>query len=440
VLAGSVVPAGRGAAQVPVDATVAGQRVVTTVDAEVAAYYLEQYLEGNRADPDLHGAIARGLADLDPAPSDAEGLRRLAERFSTDFATIHFIRRLYEEPANRRAQDAFHRRVEELRAGARPCPMPLPEGSSRHLFAFVPGYAYRRGRDTGADFARQRGLLERQGLRTLLIETDDLGSVEDNASVVARELARLGQEGEQVILISASKGGPEAALALGERLRPQAVGHVRAWISVGGLLRGSPYADLSLRGYRRWLARIVFTFRGVRMEVIRNLSTEVRRPAFAALRLPPDLLTLQYVGAPLSGQVERRTRERYRALRHLGPNDGLTLLADELVPRGIVVTELGLDHYYRDPSIDLKTLALVCVVLEQLGRKDAPPRPGSAEPGPDPLGDRARREPVVLGHDRARRGGPEPVHPDGQPVGAGQRAPGVGPPRLDRRDRHAPRE
>ena len=30
--------------------------------------------------------------------------------------------------------------------------------------------------------------------------------------------------------------------------------------------------------------------------------------------------------------------------------------------------EIGQDHYYRDPEIDLKALALACLVLEQLAK------------------------------------------------------------------------
>jgi len=74
------------------------------------------------------------------------------------------------------------------------------------------------------------------------------------------------------------------------------------------------------------------------------------------------------VGAPLSGQVPPWTIGRYTVLRPHGPNDGLTLLSDELVAGGIVVTDLGLDHYYQDPAIDLKTIALTYVVLDELRR------------------------------------------------------------------------
>jgi hypothetical protein len=37
-----------------------------------------------------------------------------------------------------------------------------------------------------------------------------------------------------------------------------------------------------------------------------------------------------------------------------------------------VVTDVGLDHFYRDAAIDLKALALACVVLSELvGRHTA---------------------------------------------------------------------
>ena len=79
-----------------------------------------------------------------------------------------------------------------------------------------------------------------------------------------------------------------------------------------------------------------------------------------------SLLVLEYVGAPLSGQVAADLKGRWKTLARFGPNDGLTLLADEVLNSGHVVFEIDQDHYYRDPEIDLKALALACLVLEQL--------------------------------------------------------------------------
>ena len=353
--------------------TLGGQPVTTTVDSEIAKYYLESYLRGERSHTDYDRAIESALSQTSADPADGEALRQLAEQFSTDFATIHFVARVYNIPANRRVQDAFRAFVEKLTTPAGIPAASVPETYRSYVLAFVPGYAYKKDRTTGADFARQRQILAKQGFRTLLIETDELGPVEQNAAIVAREIVRLGQRHEKVVVVSASKGGPEVALALGERLPPESLAHVRAWISVGGLLRGSPYADQALQWPKRWFAEIVLALQGLRPGVISNLSTKARKPAFARLSFPKHILTLQYVGVPLSGHIGESTRGRYQALRPLGPNDGLTLLGDELVPGGLVVTDLGLDHYYRDPAIELKTVALAYVVLEELDQQSKQP-------------------------------------------------------------------
>jgi hypothetical protein len=339
------------------------------VDSALAQYYLEHYLHGHRVARDYDTAIDQALKELPADPSDREALRQLSQRFSTDFATIHFVARLYDTPANRRVQDAFHAFLKQLTTPATTPAAPFPPAYRSYLLAFVPGYAYKKDQTTGADFARQRHVMRQEGFHTMLIETDELGSVEENAAMVADALVRLAEQHTKVILVSASKGGPEVALALGERLPAEALGHVQAWISVGGLLRGSPYADRWLQWPKCWLARLVFAFQGLRPSVISNLSTAVRSATFARLSFPAHLLTLQYVGVPLSGHIGKSTSGRYSALQPLGPNDGLTLLADELVPGGIVVTDIGLDHYYRDPLIDLKTLALAYVVFEELQRR-----------------------------------------------------------------------
>src|SRR4029078_11294894 len=121
-----------------------------------------------------------------------------------------------------------------------------------------------------------------------------------------------------------------------------------------------------------FFAKLGLAFNGLSPIVLDDLSTDVRRPAFDSLRLPLGLLTVQYVGAPLSGHLSKRSRHRYELVRSQGPNDGLTLLSDELIEGGVVVTAVGLDHYFRDPEIDLKTVALAYLVLERLEGKTTP--------------------------------------------------------------------
>jgi len=101
-----------------------------------------------------------------------------------------------------------------------------------------------------------------------------------------------------------------------------------------------------------------------------GLTTSASRKRMNSIRLPRKILVVQYVAAPLSGDIAEDVRGRYTYLRKYGPNDGLTLLADELVPDGITIVELGFDHFYRDPEINLKSMAIANLVADELGPND----------------------------------------------------------------------
>ena len=354
----------------PVQGTLAGQAIATTIDSELSKYYLEHYLRNDRINPAYDQEIDRALAIWNQRPLDSDNLRELTQEFSPDFATLYFVSRVYQDPINRKAQDAFHAHVATLRAKGPKEVFRIAKRFAPYLIAFVPGYAYMRDPTTGADFAEQRRLMTEAGFKNVLIETDELATVDTNARIIASEILRLNEEHRRIILVSTSKGGTEVALAIGKLLPPERLEGVKAWISIGGLLRGTPSADQALQWPKSWLVRAAFFFTGHRGEVIEDLNTKKRREVFAQLEFPGDMLTLQYVGAPLSGQIAEYVQGRYDDLKNLGPNDGLTLLADELVEGGIVITDIGLDHYYLDPDIDLKTFALASVVLDLLEGRD----------------------------------------------------------------------
>jgi hypothetical protein len=343
-----------------------GQEIKTTVDSEMARYYLEKYLQGVRSNPEYDHAIEQAHETGDGKPLDSDNLQGLSEQFSPDFAALYFVDRVNHDPSSRKAQQAFRSHLAALRTREGKLGTQHDKKFDSYLIAFVPGYAYKRDPASGADFRRQRSIMDRAGFKTLLIETDEVGTVEKNAAIIASALIRLSKQHDNIILVSTSKGGPEVALALGKLLTPHQSRQVQAWISVGGILRGSPLADQALVWPRSWWARIGIFFLGLPQENIENLSTRRRKEVFNQLAFPDHLFVVHYVGVPLSGQVSRDVRGRYRALRKLGPNDGLTLLTDELMPRGVVITDVGLDHYYRDPEIDLKTVALAYVVFDEL--------------------------------------------------------------------------
>ena len=143
---------------------------------------------------------------------------------------------------------------------------------------------------------------------------------------------------------------------------------IKAWISIGGVLRGSEIADDHLAGLKRLYTKLVLTFIGSRIDFVEDLSRKKGVHRYDSLVFPDDMLIIHYVGAPFSGHISPEVVNNYEKLSEFGPNDGLTLLMDEITSQGLVINEIGLDHYYKDPNIDKKSIALLYTALELLSR------------------------------------------------------------------------
>jgi hypothetical protein len=201
-----------------------------------------------------------------------------------------------------------------------------------------------------------------------LVEVEEDGTIEQNAAFIAVAVRKETSAGRRLIIVSMSIGGPETAMALGKLVSVDDLRPVAAWISVGGLLGGTVRADQAERWPMSWLAKLAFLFKGINARAIPGMTTVSSRRRMTELRFLKSFLVLDYIGAPLPGQIAADVKGRWKTLARFGPYDGLTLLADEVLNSGRVVYEIGQDRYYRDPEIDLKALALACLVLEQLAK------------------------------------------------------------------------
>ena len=308
-------------------------------------------------------------------PQRAE-LQALAAALSVDLATMYLVEALLADPANAAAQVLFEgelARVRALRRGDGTALAICVAALDLPTLLFAPGWFHESNPGTGAAFTAQRRLFARLGVDARLIPVAENGTVEANAAVIADEIRRFAAAGQPVILVSASKGGPEVAHALGHLLAPDETAPVRAWVNVGGLLKGAPLADWAGRWPQRWLAGVYYWYQGLDPgESIASLATGRSAARFAEQRIPPQILVVNFVGVPLSGQISPGAEFGYGITRGAGPNDGLTAIVDELAHGGPAIVQLGLDHYYRDPEIDLKTLALALTVLVELGAELPP--------------------------------------------------------------------
>lgn len=218
--------------------------------------------------------------------------------------------------------------------------------------------------ETKGDLRDAEQLVRSMGVATDRVNSGDADTVEANAQCIADFIIGRANDERQLVLVSASKGGPEVLYALGKLVPKEHAKRVRAWVSIGGVLRGSPVADQYLQAPRSWLAAVVAWWMGFPRDMVASLSTQRSLARFAESSIPEHVLVLHYVAVPLSGTVTPEVRDPYKTMQPHGPSDGLTLLTDELLPNGKIITDVGLDHRYADPRIEAKTAALTRVVLE----------------------------------------------------------------------------
>ena len=117
------------------------------------------------------------------------------------------------------------------------------------------------------------------------VETQDDGAVEANADLVAAAIRARAQSGRRLIILSASKSGPEVALAL-TKLRPAETRHVAAWINARGALQGTPLVD------ERLFPDLEFLMGKVDAAGTESMTTARSRQRFDTFRIPEHVLSL----------------------------------------------------------------------------------------------------------------------------------------------------
>lgn len=337
---------------IPVVGVVSEQRISTRVDSEAARYLIADYLAGKGQGDALHARIDALYRDRDQNVSRRELLNLLSEEFSVDFAAAYFADRIGRNADNRRFREIY----QEYRRAFAKGRTKLPAGIDGYEVIFVPTYLYKRLPLTGSDFAVPKKAMEKIGMPFQFIETVEDGSVETNAEIVARAIAERQRGGRRLILISASKSGPEVAMAL-TRLGDARTSHVAGWVNAVGALQGTPLAD------GRALADVEDLVGSVNPAGRESLMTERSRRRFDDFRVPEHILIVNYFGVPFSGDVSSWARRGFDLLSKYGPNDGILLLADMVFPRGATVVELGLDHFLLDGNIDAATVGLVSALI-----------------------------------------------------------------------------
>ena len=90
------------------------------------------------------------------------------------------------------------------------------------------------------------------------------------------------------------------------------------------------------------------------------------RRRFASFNIPRTVLVVNYFGIPTIGSISFFGGKGFFPLRKYGPNDGALLLGNMILPGGVTLPRLGVDHIHMNDNIDVATVALTMTVIEWL--------------------------------------------------------------------------
>ncbi|MGA1197570.1 MAG: hypothetical protein ACO36I_13850, partial [Candidatus Latescibacterota bacterium] len=322
--------------KISVSGSFAGQKWETTTDSKLAKYYLENTLANKRTEPDLDRQIDQIEAEFGHRFPTQDVLETLTKRYATDFATLYLVNHLLKLPETQKCQSSFQNDLDLVLQAfeAQDFDAIYHPGYAAYRFLVVPAWDYRGdGIEMGTDFAAARQCLNQIGAENYLVEIEPVGTVDQNAAILADEILRHSCESDKdLVLVSGSSSGPIVAHALGEHLQEDQHKKVKAWVNTVGILKGTTFADFFMWFPIRWFTKLECKRRKWPYESIRSMSVQFRKERFQTVRLPQHLFTLNYLSIPLSGDISPFAGLVYRLLRPKGPNDGSTLILDSIAP------------------------------------------------------------------------------------------------------------
>jgi len=177
--------------------------------------------------------------------------------------------------------------------------------------------------------------------------------VEDNAKIISNRLQDICKLHSNIVLISVSKGSLETNLALNQYLKLSNMTSIKAWINTCGILNGTPLADYWAKPIRKmWMSMGLF-FLGKRdihiTALLNNLSYKRVKKSYSTLPVS-NIYTVNLIGVPLGKKRNKIFTE---------PNDGYSKLVDEIVDRGLTITEVGADHTFENIDLNIRFAAIL---------------------------------------------------------------------------------
>lgn len=212
----------------------------------------------------------------------------------------------------------------------------------------VPGFFYVEHPDigSGGDVVLATGVA--CGFEVSRVPLRSLGAISENADILRATL--VAETHPNVWLVSFSKGAAEIRLLM-QQMGENFPANVRGWISISGIVGGTPLATMKFRsGLHRLANKAFFPLLGTSAGAISEMRHD---HAFwqTDLVLPHNMQCVHVVGMPLVSHVQPLLVKRYQQLNEYGVNDGMSLLQSTIATPGSIYPIWGADHMLRTPAL-----------------------------------------------------------------------------------------
>lgn len=297
---------------------------------------------------------ARELCDSVSMTPSKQEMQALANQFSCDLLT-----RIYFEKLMSSEHGDFVRRLDQININsistADDCSHPqAPE------LLIVPGMFYREHPEVGADGHLIMGIASKMGLTSTIVPVSSKGNIETNIRILESTL--INSESSNIWLISLSRGSAEVRCLLQKQkpLNPA----IRGWLSISGVIAGSPLIEGKLRHWPGRLAhRLLSAVTGVSYALLEQLHPEHK--FWQSTEWPRQLEMIHVAPIPLDSHIQGKLRRRHRQLSVVGPNDGIVPLVDILNLPGMIYPLWGFDHFCRTAETSTLIYRLLIHIREQ---------------------------------------------------------------------------
>jgi hypothetical protein len=286
----------------------------------------------------LASKVAPTVAALAGGLPDSEALRALATAHDLDFATMALYQALRSAPEHRAFIDALD---------AEPIATSHPPIDAKVLV--VPALFHGHYPETGADAKFVLDIARACGFQAGTVPIRSVATSTVNAGIIAEALAR--ETAEHLWLFTVSKGTADVRLFLQRHARHPALARIRGWVNACGIVGGCQIADHdTATPWRRLKYRAICRLFGNGFDLMRELRTDHpfwREP----LDLPAAWQVFNFAAVPLGAHIQTSLIGRYLAISAQGPNDGMVLCREAMLPAGPCYPVWGCDHFFRGPQV-----------------------------------------------------------------------------------------